>query len=80
MRENAAKSVESRDFGSLVATLDRIASFAPPGYPYWVSIAKDGADAARVQDIEAVHAACRGCHSQYRERYKSTSRDRPIGN
>jgi len=79
MRGHATLAMDAKDFDGLAIALEQIASFAPPGYPFWSSIARDGVDAARVQDIDAVRAACRGCHSQYRDRYKRELRERPIG-
>jgi hypothetical protein len=79
MKAHAARAVNSRDFEALSIALEKIAGFAPPGYPFWASIARDGADAARAEDIDAVRGACRGCHSQYRDTYKRELRDRPIG-
>jgi hypothetical protein len=79
MKANAAAGVNHRDFQGLTLALQKLATFAPPGYPFWGSIARDGADAARVQDIDAVRGACRGCHSEYRDRYKRELRARPIG-
>src|SRR5580658_10236526 len=79
MKANAAAGVNHRDFQGLTLALEKLATFAPPGYPFWGSIARDGADAARVQDIDAVRGACRGCHSEYRDRYKRELRARPIG-
>lgn len=79
MRAHATPAMEAKDFDGLAIVLEKIAAFAPPAYPFWSSIARDGADAARMQDIEAVRAACRGCHSQYRDRYKRELRERPIG-
>jgi hypothetical protein len=79
MKANAARAVNARDFEGLAIALGKIATFAPPGYAYWSSIARDGVDAARVQDMDAVRGACRGCHSEYRDRYKRELRDRPIG-
>jgi hypothetical protein len=58
--------------------LQKVSTFGPPGYTNWVSIAKDGADAARAQNLDAVKAACRGCHNQYRAKYKREMRDRPL--
>jgi len=68
----------AHDFAALGSALQKIATFAPPGYKNWASIARDGADAAHVEDADAVKASCRGCHSQYRERYKREMRDRPL--
>jgi hypothetical protein len=79
MKAHAARAVNARDFEALSIALEKIAGFAPPGYPFWASIARDGADAARAEDIDAVRGACRGCHSQYRDTYKRELRDRPIG-
>lgn len=78
MKANAAAAMNAGDFDGLDAALTRIATFAPPGYPNWASIARDGADAARAQSLDAVKAACRGCHKQYRDRYRTEIRDRPI--
>jgi cytochrome c556 len=78
MKANTSPAISAADFDALVAALDKVATFAPPGFPNWVSIAKDGADAARVQNLDAVKAACRGCHNQYRAKYKQEMRDRPI--
>jgi hypothetical protein len=79
MKANAAPAMNAKDFDGLAIDLEKIAGFAPPSYPFWSSIARDGVDAAHMQDMDAVRAACRGCHSQYRDRYKRELRDRPIG-
>ena len=54
----------------LVSMLEALAEVAPAGYPNWSSIARDGADAARVEDLDAVKSACRSCHAQYEDRYR----------
>lgn len=79
MKANMAVGVNHGDFHGLAVGLEKLATFAPPGYPFWASISRDGADAARSQDIDAVRGACRGCHSQYRDQYKRELRARPIG-
>jgi hypothetical protein len=78
MKANTSPAMSAGDFDALVAALDKVAAFAPVGYANWVSISKDGADAARVQNLDAVKAACRGCHNQYKAKYKQEMRDRPI--
>jgi hypothetical protein len=70
--------MNARDFVALVPALDRVAAFSPPGYPNWGSIARDGASAARVENLDAVKASCRGCHNQYRDRYKREMRDQKL--
>jgi hypothetical protein len=78
MKANTAAALSALDYGALVIAFDKTAGFAPPGYTNWRSIAKDGADAARVENLDAVKACCRGCHNQYKDRYKKEMRDRPI--
>ncbi len=78
MKANTSPAISAADFDALDTALEKVATFAPPGYANWVSIAKDGADAARVQNLDAVKAACRGCHNQYKAKYKREMRDRAI--
>jgi hypothetical protein len=66
------------DPATLAAVLDQIATFAPPGFPNWVSIARDGAAAARAGQSDAAKASCRGCHTQYKARYKTEMRVRSL--
>lgn len=66
------------DLASLASALDRVATFAPPGYPNWASISRDGAEAARSGDLDAAKASCRACHDQYRTKYKAELRGRRI--
>jgi hypothetical protein len=78
MKAHAGPAMSARDFPALVAALEEVARFAPPGFTHWASIARDGADAARVEDVDATRAACRGCHNQYKSRYKQEMRDRSL--
>lgn len=78
MIANVNTDIERRDCRALSLSLERLAALAPPGYPSWASIARDGADAARVEDVDAVKASCRGCHAQYADRYKRELHDRKI--
>jgi len=78
MKANAAPALNARDFGALAAALDTVVRFSVPNYPNWGSIARDGASAARIENLDAVKAACRGCHTQYRGRYKNEMRDRTL--
>jgi hypothetical protein len=78
MKANAAPAIVGQDFDALAVVLAKIAGFAPADYPNWASIADDGSHAAQVQSLDAVKAACRSCHTQYRERYKRERRDRAL--
>jgi hypothetical protein len=80
MKANTSAAMSASDFDALQTALTKTVALAPPGggYPNWASIAKDGADAARVQNLDAVKASCRGCHNQYKTKYKKEMRDRPL--
>jgi hypothetical protein len=78
MRENVNPPMNKHDMPALAIALDKIAGFAPPGYPNWASISKDGANAARSGDENAAKASCRGCHDQYKQKYKTDLRGRKV--
>jgi hypothetical protein len=78
MKANTSAAMSSMDFDGLATALDKVVTFAPPGYGNWGSIAKDGAAAARAQNVDGVKASCRTCHNQYKTKYKKEMRDRKI--
>jgi len=78
MKANTAAAMTAQDLDALAVALAQVAGFAPPGYANWASIARDGANAARAQSLDGVKASCRGCHRQYKDRYKKEMRDRTI--
>ncbi len=83
MKHNMTPAMNAHDWQGLSNALEHAATLAPPdyaaaGYVNWVSIAKDGANAARAADLEAVKAACRGCHDQYKKKYRMEMRTRPL--
>ena len=78
MKANTSAAMSSQDFDALATALTKAATFAPPGYTNWASIARDGADAAKAQSLDGVKASCRGCHNQYKDKYKKEMRDRAI--
>lgn len=74
--------MKANDYEGTAKLLERCAKLAPgdakTAYPNWVSISLDGANAARAADMEAVKAACRGCHEQYKDKYRAELRARPL--
>jgi hypothetical protein len=78
MKAYTSPAMNEEDFDALATALDRVAGFAPPGYTSWASISRDGASAARSRSLGGVKGSCRGCHDQYRDRYKREMRARPI--
>jgi hypothetical protein len=78
MKANTSAAMSAQDFDALAVALDKVVGFAPAGYGNWASISKDGANAARAQSLDGVKASCRGCHNQYKDRYKKEMRDRSI--
>jgi hypothetical protein len=86
MKRYANTMIGFGDISAIAEVFDRMAALAPddfrvdgrPTYPNWVSIARDGANAARAGDINAAKAACRGCHSQYLPLYHRELRARAL--
>ena len=78
MKANMSGPMNGQDFGELATAFDKAVLMAPAGYPNWASIARDGGSGARGQSLEAVKSACRGCHNQYKDKYKREMRARSI--
>lgn len=80
MKRVVNKPYLAKDAPAVAEAFDKMVPLAPPGggYPNWVSISKDGAKAARAADLEAAKAACRGCHDQYKKKYRAELRTRPL--
>ena len=78
MQKNATPAVQSGDAAKVGAVLEQIAKLGPSGYANWERISKDGAAAGKSGDFAAATAACRTCHEQYKQKYKSEMRDRKI--
>lgn len=78
MKKVANPPMLEKDAPAVADAFDKMVPLAPAGYPHWVSIAKDGAKAARAGDIDAARAACRGCHDQYKKKYRAELRARSI--
>ena len=78
MKANTSAAMATQDFAKLATALDATAGLGPPGYGNWASISRDGAKAARDQNIDGVKASCRGCHNQYQTRYRTEMRTRKI--
>jgi hypothetical protein len=78
MKGNTALALSSNDMTALAADFEKVGKMAPPGYTNWASISKDGAAAAKAGTVDAAKAACRGCHDQYKAKYKAEMRARPL--
>ncbi len=78
MKAHAKPAMNKEDALLLSEAFEKMATFAPPGYGNWASIAKDGERAAKSGSIDGARAACRECHEQYRKKYKSEVRARAL--
>ena len=78
MKKNTASAMAAEDLPALAEAFDKIVTFAPAGYTNWVSISRDGASAARAGNLNAAKGACRGCHDQYRTKYRTDLRAKPL--
>lgn len=70
-------ATSSGDLEKIAKGLDYIAAKPPPGMGNWSSIAKTGSAKAKAGDIDGAKASCKICHDQYKEKYKTTMRDKP---
>lgn len=78
MKDHTQADLAAGDNAAIAGDLDKIAAMAPPGYSKWASISKDGANAARAGNTDAVKASCRGCHDEYKTKYKTEMRGRAV--
>jgi hypothetical protein len=78
MKANTNAAMKSTDFDAIAKALDKTATFAPAPYTNWKSISDDGAKAARSHDLAGVKASCKACHDQYKAKYKTEMRSRPV--
>lgn len=78
MKTVMASASSSGDGAKLGQALDYVAAHVPPGYGNWAQMAKDGSAKAKAGDVEGAKASCKTCHDAYKEKYKTTMRDRPF--
>ena len=78
MKSTMASATAADDAKKMAAAFEYLVTHAPPGYPEWVTMSKTGATKAKAGDLDGAKAACKDCHDAYKEKYKSTMRDRPF--
>ncbi len=78
MRNDVAAPLARGDMKAISGALRRVATFAPPAWASWSSIALAGASAADKGDRTALRAACNDCHRTWREEYRQRYRARPL--
>jgi hypothetical protein len=68
MKGRMATAFAAKDYPTLEAQFLGLAKDAPDPAQFsnWRSIAKDGAQAAKLRSYEGIKAACKGCHDQYK--------------
>lgn len=78
MRSKVAAPLAQKDMAQLASNLDRVSAVPPDAsWSTWSTFAKQGADAARKNDVPGTRAACKGCHDAWREKYRKDFRTRP---
>ena len=87
MKQNATTLLGFGEISSLAEVFDQMAPLRAAQtrsrrrirrIPHWASIARDGAAAARMGNLTAAKAACRGCHLQYQRSYHAELRALPL--
>ena len=77
MKSVMASATSSGDGQKIANGLAYIAGKPPPGMGSWTSISNEGVAKAKAGDIDGAKASCKKCHDLYKEKYKTTMRDRP---
>lgn len=77
MKSVMASATSSGDATKIANALSYVAGKPPPGMGSWVSISNEGVAKAKAGDIDGAKASCKKCHDLYKEKYKTTMRDRP---
>jgi hypothetical protein len=77
MKTVMASASSSGDGTKLASALAYTAGKPPPGMGQWTAISNAGVAKAKAGDIEGAKATCKQCHDLYKEKYKSSMRDRP---
>ncbi len=77
MKTVMANASQSGDPEKIANALSYVAARVPPGMGNWAQMARDGAAKAKAGDIDGAKASCKTCHNAYKDKYKSTMRDRP---
>jgi hypothetical protein len=77
MKTVMASASSSGDGAKLASALAYVAGKPPPGMGQWTAISNAGVAAAKAGDIDGAKATCKQCHDLYKEKYKSSMRDRP---
>lgn len=83
MKEHAGPAAEDGDATRLEEAYTQIAGFAPDpawnaGATGWRALAEDGATKARNGDVRGARAACKACHTAWRDRFKAEHRHDPV--
>ena len=74
MKGTLQASLKAGDLARLGGALDELAQVEPHGFEGWAASARSAATAARGGDVEAVRAQCRGCHDQFRPKFRAEMR------
>jgi hypothetical protein len=80
MKANASPALSAADFERLDRAFDRMTALEPKAaaYAHWADIARAGGRAARSQDLDGARLACKRCHDEYRDRYRTDRRSAPL--
>jgi hypothetical protein len=76
MKRVMAPASVNEDGEALAKALTYVSEHVPPGFTEWSSIASAGASKAKSGDIDGAKSSCKQCHDAYKDKYKSTMRDR----
>lgn len=78
MKSNLQAHVRAKDFKRLTKGLEKLAGAPPDGYQGWQQSAQRALQAAQAEDMSAVKAECKSCHTEHRKRFRAERRTVPL--
>ena len=78
MKTNMGAPRASNDFPGLLKAFDKVTADVPdPTWTEWAPLSKQGAAAAKAENMKGVKESCNGCHVKYKDAYKAKFPGRP---
>lgn len=72
MKPNVGAPMAGQEYATVAASMRVVAGRVPSGnYGNWASLSTQAAAAAAKGDLNAIKAACKGCHDAYKTQYRS---------
>jgi hypothetical protein len=80
MRDNVGTPMSAGDMATVARSMETARKFGGPGMKDWDKLAKQTADNAKANKVDAVKADCKQCHDLYKDAFKNDAalRNKPV--